>query len=73
MNYLKIVKRQNCVLTMPDTFAEVAERRDYEAILVGGDIVLLPSPLDRERLKRIKDLANRSINEHRSTLEGLAR
>ena len=73
MKYLGIVKRQDCVLTMPDAFEEVAEGRDCEAILVGGDILLIPAPLDRERLKRIEDLANRSINEHRSTLEGLAR
>lgn len=73
MKYLGIVKREDRNLTLPDTFQEIAERRSYEAIEVGGDILLLPAPLDRERLKHIEELANRSIQEHRSTLERLAR
>lgn len=73
MKYLGILKRQNCVLTMPDTFSEVAQAQDCEAVQVADDILLLPAPLHRERLRQIEDLANRSINEHRSTLEGLAR
>lgn len=73
MRYLGIVKRQNGDLMMPDTFREVAERHVYEAIQVGGDILLLSTPLDQERLKRIEELANRSIEEHRRTLERLAR
>jgi len=58
---------------LPDTFQEIAEPRTYEAIQVGGDILLLSPPLDRERLKRIEELAKRSIEEHRDTLERLAR
>jgi hypothetical protein len=71
MKYLGIVKRQNCVLTMPDGFEEVAQGREYEAIQVEDGILLVPAPLDRERLRRIEQLANRSIEEHRKTLEGL--
>jgi hypothetical protein len=41
--------------------------------LLSGDILLVPSPPDRERLARIEKLAQRSIEEHRKTLEGLAR
>lgn len=73
MKYLGIVKRQNGNLIIPDTFWEVAEEHAYEAIQVESDILLLSNPLDRERLRRIEELTNRSIEEHRSTLEGLAR
>jgi len=73
MKYLGIVKRENGNLSIPDAFQEVAPLSTYEAIQVGGDILLLSVQLDRERLKRIEDLANRSIDEHRRTLEGLAR
>jgi hypothetical protein len=73
MKYLGIVKRQNGNLTMPDTFQEVATFHTYEAIQLGGDILLLSPPLDRERMKRIEDLTNQSIKEHRKTLEGLAK
>jgi len=73
MKYLGIVKRQNGNLTMPDAFQEVATLRTYDAIQVGGDILLLSAPLDRERLKKIEELAKRSIEEHRSTLKALAK
>ena len=73
MKYLGIAKRQGSDLKMPDSFEEVAKTEVYEAIVVDGDILLLATPLDRERVKRIQDLTDRSINEHRRTLEGLAR
>lgn len=73
MKYLGIVKRQNGNLSMPDTFQEVATFHTYEAIQVGGDILLLSAPLDQERIKQIEKLANQSIDEHRKTLEGLAK
>ena len=53
MQYLGIVKKQNGNLAMPDTFQEVAPLSTYEAIQVGGDILLLSAPLDRERMKHI--------------------
>ncbi len=73
MQYLGIVKRENGSLVLPDSFLELARRPTYEAIQVGGDILLISTPLDRERIKRISELANASISEHRSSLEGLGR
>ena len=73
MKYLGIVKREDGNLTIPDAFQEVTTPLTYEAIQVGGDILLLPAPLDRERIKRIEELTKLSIAEHRSTLDALAR
>ncbi len=73
MKYLGIVKRENCLLTMPDGFEQVAKGLEYEAVQIEDAIFLLPAPLDTRRLKRIADLADQSINEHRGALEGLAR
>jgi hypothetical protein len=58
---------------MPDSFADVPDGQAYEAVEIGGDIVLTVPPLDRERLARTERLTNRSIEEHRKTLDGLAR
>ena len=73
MKYLGIVKKENGTLAVPDSFKDVAEIRTYEAVQVGGDILLLSTPLDRERLKKIDALTESSIRDHRKTLEGLAR
>lgn len=73
MRYLGIARQENGSVVMPDAFREVEEGRLYEAIEIGGDILLVPPPLDHERLARIERLANRSIQEHRKSLEGLAR
>ena len=58
---------------LPDALSEAEEGRQYEAVEVGGDIPLLVSPLDRKRLAHIEKLGRLSIEEHRKTLEGLAR
>ena len=73
MKYLGLVKRENGSLIMPDTFLQVVDRNAYEAIQIGGDIILVSATLDRQRLSRITNLAARSIEEHRATLKGLAR
>jgi hypothetical protein len=73
MRYLGIVRRQDGTLRVPDTFREAAGEQDFEAVEVGGDILLLSAPLDRERLKAVEALAERSVAEHRRSLEGLAR
>lgn len=73
MKYLGLVKRENGSLIMPDTFLQVVDRNAYEAIQIGGDIILVSATLDRQRLSRIANLAARSIEEHRATLKGLAR
>jgi len=72
MKYLGIARKKKGQVIMPDTFKEV-EGKLYEVIEVGGSLLLIPSPLNRERLARIERLAQLSIKEHRKTLEGLAR
>ena len=73
MKYLGIVRKENGILEVPDSFKNAAELPTYEAVQVGEDILLLSTPLDRERLKRIAELTESSIRNHRKTLEGLAR
>ncbi len=73
MKYLGIVKKENGTLRVPNSFNDVAENRTYEAVQVGEDILLLSTPLDRERLKKIDALTESSIRDHRKTLEGLAK
>ncbi len=73
MKYLGMVKKENGTLAVPDSFKDAAELHTYEAVQVGTDILLLSTPLDRERLKKIEELAESSIRDHRKTLEGLAR
>ena len=72
MKYLGIVRHENGTLVMPDTFRQAVAEGDYEAVEVGDSILLFCAPLDRERLERIEALADRSIDEHRDSLEGLA-
>ena len=66
MKYLGVARKEKGQVVMPDAFQEAEEGKLYEVIEIGGDILLVPSPLDRERLAR------KSIEEHRKTLEGLA-
>ena len=73
MKYLGVARKEKGQVVMPDAFREAEEGKLYEVIEIGGDILLVPSPLDRKRLARIEKLAQRSIEEHRKTLEGLAR
>ncbi len=73
MKYLGVARKEKGQVVMPDAFRETEEGKLYEVIEIGGDILLVPSPLDRERLARIEKLANRCIEEHRKALEGLAR
>lgn len=58
---------------MPDAFAEVPEGQAYEAVEIGGDILLIVPPLDRKRLAQVERLTTRSIEDHRKSLDGLAR
>jgi len=73
MRYLGIARKERDHVVMPDAFREVEEGSVYEVVEIGGDFLLVPPPLNRERLARIERLVNRSIEEHRKTLEGLAR
>ena len=72
MKYLGIARKEKGNIVMPDGFRDIEEGRTYEAIEIGGDILLAPAPLDRERLATIAQLAGRSIEEHRKSLQGLA-
>ena len=73
MKYLGVARKEKGQVVMPDAFKEAEEGKLYEVIEIGGDIILVPSPLDRERLARIEKLTHSSIEEHRKSLEGLAR
>jgi hypothetical protein len=73
MKYLGTVKKEKGQVVMPDTFQEVEDGRVFEAIEIGGDILLLAAPLEKERWGRIEELAKGSIEKHRATLEALAR
>ena len=73
MKYLGIMKQEAGSVTMPDLFNTLELRPNYEVVEIGGDVLLLPSPLDSQRTRRIEKLTTLSIHEHRKTLEGLAR
>ncbi|HUU84831.1 MAG TPA: hypothetical protein VM243_15120 [Phycisphaerae bacterium] len=73
MKYLGIARTENGRIVMPDAFNEGAPGRTYEAVEIGGEILLLAGPLDRQRLARVDELARQSIHDHRSSLEDLAR
>ena len=72
MKYLGIARKEKGKIVMPDGFGEIEEGRTFEAVEIGGDILLAPAPLDRERLSKLAQLAGRSIEEHRKSLQGLA-
>lgn len=73
MKYLGIVKKEKGAIIVPDTFNDIPDGQSFEAIEIGGDILFLPSPLNRDKLSRIQQLAEISIKEHRKSLEGLAK
>lgn len=73
VKYLGTARKEQGQIRMPDGFGDVSEGQTFEAIEVGGDIFLLRSPLDRQRMDHIAELTTRSIEEHRTSLESLAR
>lgn len=73
MKYLGVVKNENGMLRMPDAFLQESPAQTYEALELGGDVRLVPSPLDRGRLEQIDRLTRQSIDEHRRALGSLAR
>jgi hypothetical protein len=72
MQYLGVAKYKNGRMIMPDNFTSDHEEDTYEAIEIDDTIVLLRSQLSQKRLARIEKLTKQSIDEHRTTLEGLA-
>ena len=73
MKYLGPATNENGRLRMPDSFGAEERAATYEALDIGGDILLVANPLDRKRLEHIEALAQTVINEHRKALESLAR
>jgi hypothetical protein len=73
MKYLGTVKKEKGHMVMPDAFQEVEDGRVFEAIEMGGDIILLAGALEKERWAQIEEMTKESINRHRATLEALAR
>lgn len=73
MKYMGTIKKEKGQVVMPDAFQDVEDGRIFEAVEIGGDILLLAGPLQKERLVRIEELAKESNEKHRTTLEALAR
>jgi hypothetical protein len=71
MKYLGIARNENGRVLMPDAF-EAKDGFEYEAVEIGGDIILMPSDQRKARLEYIKDLTDDAIRRHRKTLEKLA-
>jgi hypothetical protein len=72
MKYLGTARKEKGQVVMPDAFQEIEEGRLFEAVEIGGDILLLAGPLEKERLSQIEEIAKESIEKHRATLEALA-
>ena len=72
MKYLGIARVKNNMVEMPDTYNS-QNIGEYEVMEMGGDILLIPSALQHERLKLIKRLTKITLEEHRESLEGLAK
>ena len=52
MKYLGIIRKEKGHVLMPDGFDDVTKGRTYEAIELGDSILLMPTPLDRQRTAR---------------------
>ncbi len=78
MRYLGIVEKRHGGQIILDGYGrekimEEDNQTAFEAVEIESAIVLVPAPVDRKRLAQIATLANQSIHDHRTTLEGLAR
>ncbi len=73
MKYLGIARTKKSQVIMPDSFRPKSEESDYEAIQIGDDILLMPSPVDKKRIEQILKLAEYSVKEHEKTLRELAK
>jgi hypothetical protein len=73
MKYLGTARKEKGRMVMPEAFQEVEDGRTFEAIEIGGDIILLAGALEKERWAQIEELTKESIERHRATLEALAR
>lgn len=73
MRYLGVAKKSGGQILMPDKFQGLQHVDTYEVLEVEGHVILVPGPLDRDRIARIERLASQSIKDHREALEGLAK
>ncbi len=73
MKYLGPARKEKGHVIMPDSFRDVPEGQVYEAVELGGDIVLAIPPLDDKRLEEVIRIAKRGMAEHRAALERLAK
>ena len=78
MRYLGIVEKRHGGQIILESYGQekITEEDDqtaFEAVEIEGVIVLVPAPVDRKRLAQIETLTSQSIDDHRTTLEGLAR
>jgi hypothetical protein len=71
MKYLGTARKEKGRMVMPDAFQNVEEGRIFEAVEMGGDIILLAGALEKERWAHIEELTKESIKNHRATLEAL--
>lgn len=70
MRYLGVAKKKGSVLEMPSGFGDA---ETYEVLELEGRIVLVPMPFEPMNAKEVERLARETIEEHRKTLEALAR
>lgn len=78
MRYLGIVETKHGGQIILEGYNQerITEEDDQitlEAVEIEGVIVLVPAPVDRKRIAQIEKLTSQSIDDHRTTLEGLAR
>jgi hypothetical protein len=73
MKVLGTAKKEKGVFILPDELLKVANDALYEVLEVEGILLLIESPLDKERMKHLETLTKESIKTHRETLEKLAK
>ena len=50
MKYLGIIKHKNRHFITPDSFKKTNQTKRYETIEISGNVLLLPSPINKDRL-----------------------
>lgn len=78
MRYLGIVEKRHSGQIILEGYGETTTSEEddqaaFEAFEIESLIVLVPEPVDRTQLSRIEKLTEQAIQDHRTTLEGLAR
>jgi hypothetical protein len=73
MKYLGSVKKEEGILVTPSAFSDVKNGQVFEAVEIDGDVLLVKAPLDKQSIERTERLARKVIDDHRKSMEGLAR